>query len=49
MIVLIEGLEKGEEITPRVVNMQNNRSNFYRWIQFIENVEKIGDTYIKIA
>lgn len=49
MVELISKLRKGDEVTPKAVNMENSRSNFYRWISFVDDVEKICDKYIKIA
>ena len=49
MVEKIEKLKKGDIIIPKTLGMENQRSNFYRWLPMIDNVEKIDGSWIKIA
>lgn len=42
-------IEVGEKITPKKIQMQNERRNFYNWIKLIPNVKKINGEYRKVA
>ena len=45
----IAKLEKGEKVTPKTVGMENERTNFYRFIKYCDNVAKIENEYIKVG
>ena len=42
-------IEIGEKITPKKIQMQNERRNFYNWINLLDNVEKINGEYRRVS
>lgn len=42
-------IEIGEKITPKKIQMQDQRRNFYNWVKLLDNVEKINGEYRRVA
>lgn len=49
MVKNISKLGKGERVTPKSIGMENERSTFYRFIKYCDNVDKIENEYIKVG
>lgn len=48
MAKMIEKLEKGDKVQPKILGMENERDRFYRLIKHFDNVKKIDNERIKI-
>ena len=42
-------IEIGEKITPKKLQMVDERRNFYNWIKLLDNVEKINGEYRRVS
>lgn len=42
-------IEIGEKITPKKLQMADERRNFYNWIKLLDNVEKINGEYRRVS